>query len=269
MHEQFGASFALESVLEKYTVAQNWALPPKTEKAPKQRKIMLIGLGIHFVIQTAFLTLALWILVKLQKFQFNFPGLVASAAVATVFDLIPFVGHYLAVVVLFLCIAKVTRERGGDVIFTVGVSYALTFGMNLFLLASLLGDLRVHARSRDSVASVTAAGGNNEELDDTKATTNATAAGKPTAVASPAQVTDPAPVVKAPPPEGLVLKGIIKGPKASSVMLSAGAKTYTLFVGDSTHIDIGKDSPQVALVKVKDATTAVLNIDGEEVELSK
>jgi hypothetical protein len=244
-------------------------MPPKTEKAPKQRKIMLIGLGIHFVIQTAFLTLALWIMVKLQKFQFNFPGLVASAAVATVFDLIPFVGHYLAVVVLFLCIAKVTRERGGDVAFTCGVSYALTFGMNLFLLSSLLGDLRVHARSRDSVAPA-AAVGQNEELDDTKATTNAVATpGKPTAATNPAQVTDPAPVVKAPPPEGLVLKGIIKGPKTASVMLSAGAKTYTLFVGDSTHMDIGKDSPQVALVKVKDATTAVLNIDGQEVELSK
>jgi hypothetical protein len=268
MHEQFGASFAPESISEKIHGGPMLGMPPTTEKAPKQIKHMvMVGLGIEFVIQTAFLTLALWIMVKLQKFQFNFPGLVASAAVATVFDLIPFVGHYLAVVVLFLCIAKVTRERGGDVIFTCGVSYALTFGMNLFLLSSLLGDLRVHARSRDSVAPVTAAVGKNEDVDDTEATTNAIATpGKP-AVANPAQVTDP--VVKAPPPEGLVLKGIIKGPKTASVMLSAGAKTYTLFIGDSTHIDIGKDSPQVALVKVKNATTAVLNIDGQEVELSK
>jgi hypothetical protein len=152
------------------------------------------------------------------------------------------------------------------VIFTVGVSYALTFGMNLFLLASLLGDLRVHARSREPVAPVTAV---DDGLDDTEETTNAiTSPGKPTAVTN-AQATDSAPVVKAQPPEGLVLKGIIKGPKASSVMLSAGEKTYTLFVGDSTHMDIGKTSSQITLVKVKDSTTAVLNIDGQEVELSK
>jgi hypothetical protein len=221
----------------------------------------MLGLGLEFVIQTAFLTLALWILVKLQRFQFNLPGLVASAAVATAFDLIPFVGHYLAVVVLFLCISKVIRERGGDVIFTVGVSYALTFGMNLFLLSSLLGDLRVHARTRDAAATAAV-----EDVDDDmEATTNAAATpGKQ--AANPTQ--DPAPVVRAQAPEGLVLKGIIKGPKASSVMLSSGEKNYTLFVGDSTHIDLGRSSLLVTLVQV-DTTTAVLNIDGQEVEVSK
>jgi hypothetical protein len=223
--------------------------------------MLIVGLGIEFVIQTAFLTLALWVLVKLQKFQFNFPGLVGSAALASIVDFIPFVGHYLAVSVLFLCIAKVTREKGGDVIFTVGVSYALTFGMNLFLLSSMMGDLRVHARSRDSVP-VTQAVEN--FADDEEETTNSVATTNKST-----QAADPAPViVKGKPPEGLVLKGIVNGSRTASVMLSAGEKTYTLFVGDSTHIDTGNGLQEVALVKVKE-TTAVFNIDGQWVELSK
>jgi hypothetical protein len=222
--------------------------------------MLIVGFGIQFVIQTAFITLALWIMIKLQKFQFNFPGLVGSAALATIVDFIPFVGHYLAVTVLFLCISKVTREKGGDVIFTVGVSYALTFGMNLFLLSSMMGDLRVHARSRDG-APVSAAVGNLTG-DEEKKTNGVATINKPVVV-------EPAPVkVRVPPPEGLVLKGVVNGAKTASVMLLAGEKTYTLFVGDSTHIALGKDSPEVTLVSVK-AATAVLNIDGQEVEISK
>jgi hypothetical protein len=101
-------------------------------------------------------------------------------------------------------------------------------------------------------------------------TTNTIATpGKSAAVPNSTQATDPAPVVKAQLPEGLVLKGIIKGHKASSVMLSSGEKNYTLFVGDSTHIDIGKNSSLVSLVRVTDTTTAVLDIDGQEIEVSK
>ena len=111
--------------------------------------ILKIGVyGVKWVIETSFLLLALWCMVKIQKLQHTGPGLLAAAAVACAFDLIPYVGHYIAVPVLWVSLTKVTREDFTGVVFTTAISYALVFGMNLFLLGALMGDLRVSARAR-------------------------------------------------------------------------------------------------------------------------
>ena len=116
-------------------------------------------LFVEFVVQMAFLFAALWIMIKIQKLNYNFPGLLGSAALVSGLDraldtvLGHFLGNYLAtyisapvtLVVLIICIAKVTQADRVDVLFTIVVGYALMFGMNLWLFGALLGDLRPSA----------------------------------------------------------------------------------------------------------------------------
>ncbi|MGA2280599.1 MAG: hypothetical protein ABSG80_09885 [Verrucomicrobiota bacterium] len=133
----------------------------------------LLRLLIEFALQTAILLGLLWGMIKIQKldqrFEYNFLGLLGSAALATGLDQIlqmalgRFIGIYFAsyistpivVAVLLLCLKKVTHAPYVDVLFTVAISYALLFGVNLFILESLMGDLRPSARTPDEFEVVT------------------------------------------------------------------------------------------------------------------
>jgi len=134
---------------------------------------ILLSRLIEFALQTAILLGLLWGMIKIQKldqrFEYNFLGLLGSAALATGLDQIlqmtlgHFIGIYLAsyistpivVTVLLLCLKKVTHAPYVDVVFTVAISYALLFGVNLFILESLMGDLRPSARNPDEFEVVT------------------------------------------------------------------------------------------------------------------
>src|SRR5258708_27284030 len=105
---------------------------------------LLLGLSIHLAMQTVFLVAALWIMIKLQKLNYNFLGLLGAAALASAIDLIPLPFHIASLIscaVLLFCVTKVTGAEYVDVKFTVFVGYALWFGMNLWLVGTLLGDL--------------------------------------------------------------------------------------------------------------------------------
>lgn len=108
---------------------------------------------IEFALQTAILLGLLWGMIKIQKLDqhttYRFLWLLGAAALATGLDMIPYAGHYLAVAALLLCIKKTTGVPYVDVLFTVAISYALMFGVNLFILGSLLGDLRPSARNSE------------------------------------------------------------------------------------------------------------------------
>src|ERR1041385_7446960 len=122
----------------------------------------IVGYGLEALIQTIFLLVALLIMIKIQKLDFSFLGILAAAALSSVLETIiqnvgeAYLGSYLAssitaVIVcpiLLFCVAKATQADGIDVVFTVGVGYALQFGMNLFLLGALLGDLRDRKSTR-------------------------------------------------------------------------------------------------------------------------
>src|SRR5262249_18158676 len=108
---------------------------------------------IHFAVETVFLVAALWIMIKVQKLNYNFLGLLGAAALASAIDLLPLpfrIADFISCTVLLLCIARVTGAERVDVMFTVFVGYALWFGMNLFLLGALLGDLRPSAREAEN-----------------------------------------------------------------------------------------------------------------------
>lgn len=114
---------------------------------------------IEFALQTAILLGLLWGMIKIQKLDqhtaYRFLWLLGSAALATGLDMIPYAGHYLAVSALLLCIKKTTGAPYVDVLFTVAISYALMFGVNLFILGSLMGDLRPSARNSEEFEIVT------------------------------------------------------------------------------------------------------------------
>ena len=108
-------------------------------------------LAIEFVARTVILLGLLWMMIKIQKldqqFDYRFLGLAGAAALASGLDMIPYVGHPFAVPVLLVCIKKVTHADYIDALFTIAIAYALMFCVNLFILGSLMGDLRVRTEN--------------------------------------------------------------------------------------------------------------------------
>jgi hypothetical protein len=230
-----------------------------------------VGYSIRYLVSTGFLLLALWLMVKIQKFQYNFPGLLGSAALAGGLDMIPYVGHYLALPTLYLCLMKVTREDMTGVVFTAGISYALVFVMNLFLLGSLMGDLRpsfLQAREAAPIAKEAT------EEGETDTETNRSIA--PRQSVNPAQSasasTTPDKAVAAPQPSltpaGLTLKGIIKSSKNPMAMISSGGKTYTIAMGESIPLQ-GADKNAKATLETVEDSSVVVSIAGEKVVLKR
>lgn len=99
--------------------------------------MVVVGIA-HWAIYTALL----WIMIKVQKLNYNWLGLLGSSALASAIDYIPVVGPYLGWVALVICLQKVTQaDIAPDVLFTVAIAGSLMFCVNLFLLGSLMGTL--------------------------------------------------------------------------------------------------------------------------------
>jgi hypothetical protein len=117
-----------------------------------------MALGLGFGGQTVFLTIALWIMLKMQGFDRNIFGLIGAAALACAIDHIPYVGWYVSGVVLLLCVTKLIHARTfTDAIFTVAIAYAITFAFNMFVITALMADLRPSAKVRARIAEAIAA----------------------------------------------------------------------------------------------------------------
>jgi hypothetical protein len=223
--------------------------------------------GIEFAVQFAFLVAALWIMLKLQKLEYNVPGLLGAAALASAIDMIPFVGHPVAVGVLLFCMMKVTRSDYVDVMFTVFVGYALMFGMNLFLLGALLGDLRPSARESDGMEAM-------EQYDQETEPDEAMVPDEPDAKPPPAPASSSKAAEEASTKEqpstasGFSLKGLTKNAQNSVAMVHTGTKTYTIGVGETLSMDTPKGKVSVKLETVND-NSVVLSIGGVRTELSR
>src|SRR5579859_4641727 len=98
---------------------------------------ILLPLGITFLSRFILLTTALLIMLRCQGLNYSIPGLIGSALLASMFDMIPLFGHFAAVGVLLFCVLKMTRSHLVDVRFTVSISYAVMFLMQMLLLAVL------------------------------------------------------------------------------------------------------------------------------------
>src|SRR5436309_16072017 len=109
---------------------------------------LLVRLSLTFAIQTVFLFIALLVMIKIQKLEWNFLDLLVAAVVGSGLDMIAYVGHYLAVIALWFCIKKTTnRALFPEVALTAGIGFARVFGMNLFVIVSLLASVSHAARN--------------------------------------------------------------------------------------------------------------------------
>lgn len=253
---------------------------------------LLVGLGITIIVETIILTIALWLMIKIQKLNYHFLGLLGAAALTSALDEIldqvlgHFLGGYLAsyvstpivVIVLFICIAKLTKAEPVDVSFTIGVGYAVWFVLNLWLMGALMGDLSPSARYA----------GEDQDTPPPEVKYQAPKNNRPAMSIPP---TNPpagnvAPPAKAPEKtastgnsnglvpaspvtktvKGFSLKGIINAGNPSA-MINTGVRTYTIFQGDSLTMETASGKVTVRCDKLE-TNKVVLDIDGEPVTLS-
>ena len=225
--------------------------------------ITILGWFIAFAIQTAILFALVWTLIKLQKLDqndsYHFLKVLGVAALASGLNLVPYFGRYLSGLALLLGIKLVTRSPYTDVAFTVAISYAIMFLVKLFLIGALMGGLR------PSLSDV----GNPGQLEG--AAQELPAGSEPETVAKtnpPVPATAPQVSAKPVPagPDHLAIKGVTRNGAKSVVIIDAGKKTYTLFLGDSVNVETA-DGTKGVRFEALDADWVTLSIDGKPVKL--
>ena len=214
-------------------------------------------------------------MIKLQKLDYNFPGLLGTAALVSGLDRVldtalgHFVGLYLAnyistpiiLVVLIICVTKVTHADRVDVMFTIMVGYALMFGMNLWLFGALMGDLRPSARSSDEVDTIT----QQQQTNDVHQTAIATNPPVPGVATNSAAQSVPAKPIEQ--TNGLFsVKGISRSGSNSAVTIQTGKKIYTIMLGESALTQTTNGPVSVRFKELGDRWV-VLSIDGVETKL--
>jgi hypothetical protein len=223
---------------------------------------LLCNYLIHFGVETAFLLTALWIMIKLQKLNYNFLGLLGAAALASAIDLLPLpfrLTNFISFTVLLICITKVTGAERVDNLFTIGVGYALWFGMNLFLLGTLLGDLRPSAREAE-----------NHQISEEIQREDDTASAHPAAPASanPTPLAAKPETVKAPqgPLPQLAVKSLIRNGAKSSVTLQSDNDSRLIFLGDTEMLHTATGTLKVRFDGLTDESV-LLTVGDQQIKL--
>jgi hypothetical protein len=212
--------------------------------------VLLIEFSAHAVL----LTVMLWIMIKLQKLDYNFPGLIGSAVLGGGLDMIPYFGHALAVPVLYFCIWKMTRASlFPDAAFTVVVAYALMFAFNMLVLTGLMGDLRpdLHVDKPDGSSAALAEPASTS----TNSSTSAAAAPAPSKAATAIA-------------KSFVIKGFSRNGDKSSVTIQCGEKDYFVFLNQVALITTDDDGIADVRLTALGEKSLTLEIRGEPVSLS-
>ncbi|MGO8838517.1 MAG: hypothetical protein ACLQAH_18630 [Limisphaerales bacterium] len=128
---------------------------------------------IEFTLQTVFLFALLGLMIKIQKFdrrfELKFVRVLGTAALVTGLDLFlqkglgPLIGLHFATyisipigfVVLWYCVKRSTGADYVEAFFTVVISSALMFAINLLLLGSLMDNLRAHVENTHAFEVIT------------------------------------------------------------------------------------------------------------------
>ena len=206
--------------------------------------------GLRFVLYT----IILWFMIKIQKFNYNWPGLLLVSGASIAISYIPWAGAYLAYPVLVFGLHSVTRASiAPDIIFTVGITRAIMFCVNLFVIGALMGDLRpdlnASARSDDSedVEMADTEEGEQEEEQETpfrSAGTNAH-----TLIAS-----------SHPKAKDLALRGISVNATRALAIISTGRNYHTISTGECFSAQSGAKVRCEEITK----TFVLLTIDGAD-----
>jgi len=236
-----------------------------------------LALFIEFAVQTVFLFVALWIMIKVQKLDYNFPGLLGTAAIVSGLDRVldtvlgHFWGIYLAnyisapiiLVVLIICVSKVTHADRVDVMFTIVVGYALMFGMNLWLFGALLGDLRPSAGSSREFDTIAEQQETNEVVQTAIQTNQPVQNTHPSVSNAPAKLAaQPAEIAT----NLFSVKGVARDASKSAVTIQTGKRTYTIMLGESALTQTTNGPVSVRFKELGDGWV-VLTINGVETKL--
>ena len=244
---------------------------------------LLVRLSLTFAIQTVFLFIALLVMIKIQKLEWNFLDLLVAAVVGSGLDMIPFVGHYLAVIALWFCIKDTTNgDLFPDVAFTVGIGYALVFCINLFVLGSLMGNLRPSARNAEPASQKAKVKAKLVAVAKVDKKPKPPASKEPTnAVALPSSVPEPPSPAREPArqpaaqlagnPEREIskifsIRGVIESSEKPVVTIHSGMHAYTVIPGETRAMETTGGRIKVRCDGVRDHQV-LLTISGEQVAI--
>lgn len=232
--------------------------------------VHIVGVVVLSLAKWLVYTGLLWGMLKIQKLNYNVLGLFGSSLAATLVALIPYGGSYLSYVVLVLCLWKCTgAEIAPDILFTVGISGALMFCVNLFVIGTLMGsvrpDLAANARGgygpteRMDPGSEATAG--LDDGDETATNFSGVLPGAPTNGA--AKSVDSIHAEAGP----LVLKGLTLTSKRASAMISDGSHVYSVFPGESFTASVGSAPARYRCEEISRTNVTLRTDDGQRLVL--
>lgn len=228
---------------------------------------MFLGIAVVTAVKWLVYTGLLWGMIRIQKLNYNVLGLFGSSLAATLVAFIPYVGTYLSYAVLVLCLWKCTgAEIAPDVLFTVGISSALMFCLNLFAIGALMGEIRpdLSANARDDAPLADFADAEMDEDSDT----DDEESDEPDVVAVKTNTVPVAAVVPASTAGGpLRLKGLTVNSLRPSAMVSDGTRVYTIYAGDSFTADMGKGRSRLRCEEISKAGVILSTSEGERLHL--
>ncbi len=238
--------------------------------------LITIAIGLaQWLIYTALL----WGMIKVQRLNYKFLGLIGSSLLATGLGYIPVVGTYIGWAVLVICLWKCTgADIAPDVLFTVGVAGALMFCVNLFAIGWLLGNLHLvspalaaaYGSEPDDELAMDAEF--DEEEFGAPATVNGTPWGE-TNVATPAKallnkVTFAARKAPAAPPSvHLSVKGVSLGARQKSALIAHGKQIHDVRPGDMFTVESGQGRVTLVCEEIN-AEAVKLTADGAPLTLN-
>ncbi|HEU5396820.1 MAG TPA: hypothetical protein VFV81_06615 [Verrucomicrobiae bacterium] len=204
---------------------------------------LLVGFAVHSLLLLGFL----WIMIKLQKFNYNWAGLVGAAFLGGGLDMIPYFGHYLAVPVLYFCIWKLTQSSlFPDAAFTVVLAYALMFCFSFLVLTYEFRGFHATSKAGD------------EPSTEPSTVSASTAPGTNSLTESPSR---PADKVAA----NILIKGVSKGAGGAMVTFQYGVKNYVLSQGEAVSITTEDGLATVRFLELTDKAVT-LSVHGQPVK---
>lgn len=254
----------------------------------------LLPLLVYFFTRFILLTVSLWIMLRIQELNYTIPGIIFCSALASACDSlpVPIGAHALAVGVLIFSVIKLTRAHFVDVRFTVVISYAVMFLIQMLIISAVPFDLNVFARShKDTLAKLHLVpdDGGTDGLLSTNGSLATSPADKPSDNPSPAAkpsqdtnhavpsssglqaaapsntqpVATPAsiPALSKKVVDAFSLKGVMGNPGNMTVMIGTGTRTYSLQVGETAPVDTTAGKMDVTVTEATQ-NRAVLKING-------
>ncbi len=217
--------------------------------------MLVIGVAAAFLVRFVLLMVCLIVMIKIQKLDLVWLPLIGSAILASALDLVPLVGHFIALPALYLCIYKFARcDSYKDATFTVGISYAVVQCASWILAAYVTGDFHPNlAQSQD-----------NYDFTNFQAAAAAQVTNE-TAQIDPAPTTAAAPEVKAPDNKinpDISVKGVSSGANGELAIIQCGSKVYTMSLGEGITASTKDGSVPVRFLAA-DANNVTLDVDGQ------